>query len=162
MTSPGPQAADRLPFSEETPSDLPRSITFDRRAFTLFEVMIALAVFVIASLGIAQALKSTIDVAIMARDRVILRTQLESRLAFCLAEPPRPGAKRQIKSQEKGGVQFEETLIPYLVKNAEDQELANLFQLTIVATQNDSGKDESEKISLVIYRPEPFREGPEL
>lgn len=118
----------------------------------------ALAVFVLAALGIAQALKGTIDVAILARDRVFLRTQLESRLAFCLAQPPPPGTTRQIKSQDQDGVNFVESLIPYVAKNAQGQDLANLFELTIKARAKNAPEEDTEKISVVIFHPQPFLE----
>ncbi len=129
-----------------------------KRAFTLFEVIVALAVFVLAALGIAQALKGTIDVAIVARDRVFLRAQLESRLAYCLAVPPKPGETRQLKSKDQDGVDFTETLVPFVAKNAQGQDLANLFELTIAATSRAAPKEDAEKISLVIYHPQPFLE----
>lgn len=118
----------------------------------------ALAVFVLAALGIAQALKGTMDVAITARDRVFLRTQLESRLAYCLAQPPPPGTTRQMKSKDQDGVDFVETLVPYVAKNAQGQDLANLFELTIKARAKNAPDEETEKISVVIYHPRPFLE----
>lgn len=125
-------------------------------AFTLFEIMIALAVFALAALGIAEAMQGTIDVAILARDRVLVRTELESRLAVCLAAPPRPGTPRQVKSTRSDRFQIEETVVPYEAKNREGQPLRDLYQLTILAKPKQPG--ESEKVSVILYHPGPFFE----
>lgn len=111
------------------------------RGFTLFEVLIALAVFMLAVVGIAKALDMALQAALEARQRTQCRQQLESRLAYCLADPPQEGAARVIPAEKNNGVRVEETLVPYPAKNAKGEDLHGLKKLRILTksgTQSDS------------------------
>lgn len=124
----------------------------NEKGFTLFETIVALGVFVLAALGLAQAIQGAIDVAILARDRALTRTLLESRLAYNLVDPPRPGAPRKVEIDGPPALRFEETLIPHTTAtNAKGRNLADLYELTILATPQGAG--EPEKISILMHRP---------
>jgi len=117
-----------------------RRINNRGNGFTLFEVLIALAVFMLAVVGIAKALDTALQAALEARQRTQCRQQLESRLAYCLADPPQEGTPRILPAEKNKGVRVEETLTPYAAKNAKDQELQGLKKLKIVTksgTQTD-------------------------
>lgn len=119
----------------------PRTPRRDRRAFTLFEVLIALAVFMLAVIGIAKAIDAALQAALEARQRTACRQQLESRLAFCLAEPPSVGQPRILEAAQNGGVRVEETMEPYPVKNAKGQDVQGIKKLVIKSvcgTQSDT------------------------
>jgi prepilin-type N-terminal cleavage/methylation domain-containing protein len=118
-----------------------------RKAFTLFEVLIALAVFVLAALGIAQAISGTVDAAMAARARSQSRSVIESRLAFCQAMPPKVGERRNV---EVGGWRIEESLRPFSAKNAEGKSVKGLYELKISARE---GKlTNTETISILIHK----------
>jgi len=112
-----------------------------RGGFTLFEIMIALAVFMLAVVGIAKAIDSALQGGIEARRRTQCRQQLESRLSYCLADPPLTGQPRVIEANDNHGVRVEETLEPYAAQNAKGQEIPGLKKLVIktkAGNQSDS------------------------
>jgi len=116
--------------------------------FTLFEVLIALAVFMLAVTGIAIAIDTALQATLDIRQRSLSRSLLESRLAYCLADPP-VGQKRVIEASKNHGVRIEEMMEPYAAKNAQGIAVNGLKKLTITAktgTQTDSA-------SVLLYRP---------
>jgi type II secretory pathway component PulJ len=115
----------------------------DSQAFTLFEVLIALAVFMLAVTGLAVALDTALQVTLEVRQRSFCRAELESRLAYCQAFPPQPGTLRIIPADKNHGIRVEESLVPYQVKNAKGAEVTGLRKLTIKTTsgkQSDSAE----------------------
>lgn len=119
-------------------------------AFSLFEVLIALAVFALAALGIGQAISGSVDAAMAARDRSLFRTALESRLAYCQAFPPKPGEVRRVEGTAPG-LRIEETLELHSAENAKGKPVENLFRLTLTASR-EGGRDQ-EKISILLLQP---------
>lgn len=111
--------------------------------FTLFEVLIALAVFMLAVTGLALALDTALRAALEVRERSFCRTELESRLAFCQANPPQPGTPRILEAAQNHGVRVEETLAPYSAKNRSGVDVVGLQKLTIIATSG-SQSDRAE------------------
>ena len=92
----------------------------DRSGFTLFEVLIALAVFMMAVIGIATALNTAIQSALEVRQRSMLRAELESQLA--------------IRMGDNHGIRVEERLQPLVGKDREGREFQHLARLTISAS----------------------------
>lgn len=119
-----------------------------QRAFTLFEVLIAMGVFALAFIGLAIALESAISAGIETRNMARMRTELESRLAYCQSIPPPPGSDRKIAAKDNHGITIEENLKPFLIKNEEGEELQNLWLLTIKAEANGI----TETAETVIYQ----------
>jgi prepilin-type N-terminal cleavage/methylation domain-containing protein len=114
-----------------------------RGGFTLLEVMMALAVFMLAVVGIAKAIDTALQAGIEARSRAQCRQQLESRLAYCLADPPPPGPTRVIEAAKNRGVRVEESLEPFAARNAKGQEIQGLKKLvikTISGNQSESAE----------------------
>ncbi len=124
-----------------------------RRAFTLFEVLIALTVFALAALGIAQAISGGIDAAMAARNRSLIRTMLESRLAFCQALPPPVGAARPVE-EIPPGFRVREILESFAATNAEGKAVENLFRLTVTAARIGP-PEEVETASILLFQPQP-------
>jgi len=102
--------------------------------FTLFEVLIALAVFMMAVTGLAIALNTALGVALEVRQRSACRAELESRLAYCQAIPPGVGSTRVLEASKNHGVKVEETLVPYAAKNGKGLAVEGLKKLTIKTT----------------------------
>lgn len=117
--------------------------------FTLFEALVALAVFMLAFGGLSLALEAALGGGIEAREAARTRRELESRLAFCLANPPEPGFPRKIEARENRGIKVIEQLEPWEVKNKGGEPLAGLYVLKI-ETAIDGRRDSAET---VIYRP---------
>lgn len=113
------------------------------RGFTLFEVLIALAVFMLAVTGLAIALDTALQAAIEVRQRFLCRTELESRLAYCLANPPPEGTPRILDAAGNHGVRVEETLAAFPARNRAGAEIPGLKKLTII-TKSGSQADQAE------------------
>ena len=116
-----------------------------KRAFTLFEVLVALAVFSFAIGGLAIALESMAQAVLEARERVLSRLQLESRLAYNLVDPPLEG-DRTIKANE---VVTTESMELVELSNAQSQEITGMYRLKITS-QCKKTKDSAE---ILLYRP---------
>jgi prepilin-type N-terminal cleavage/methylation domain-containing protein len=114
-----------------------------RSGFTLFEVLIALAVFMLAVTGLAVALDTALQAALEVRQRSFCRSELESRLAYCQANPPPPGASRILEASRNHGVRVEESLAPYGAKNGKGIEVTGLKKLTIT-TKSGTQSDRAE------------------
>lgn len=119
------------------------------RAFSLFEILIALGIFAFAFMGLALALDTAITAGLEARSTSRMRAELENRLAFSMAQPPDPGVPRIIAAKENRGVEVEETLEPLLAKNREDQDLSGLWLLKIKVGMDDS----EETAETLLYIP---------
>ncbi len=114
-----------------------------RSGFTLFEVLIALAVFMLAVTGLAVALDTALQAALEVRQCSFCRSELESRLAYCQANPPPPGAPRILEASQNHGVRVEESLAPYGAKNGKGIEVTGLKKLTIT-TKSGTQSDRAE------------------
>lgn len=121
----------------------------NRAAFSLFEVLIALAVFAIAVTGLALALEAGIQAALEARGRALARIELESRLAACLVDPPTSG-RRVIEARDNRGIRVEETLVPFEARTTNGDIVPSLWKLTIAA---DFGGPREETADLILYLP---------
>lgn len=111
-----------------------------RGGFTLFEVLLALAVFAVAVVGLITALNTAMEAALEVRHSSLLRQELESRIAYRQAIPL-DGEKFVLEAKDNHGIRIEETLLPYSVKNKDGVDLQNIKKLTITAKmdrQSDS------------------------
>ena len=115
----------------------PRRLAPHPPAFTLFETLIALAIFAIAFVGLLVALDASVQAGIEARHSATLRRALEDRLAFCLVRLPEPDMPRAIEAADNNGIAIVETLEPYIAANVDGIELTGLWLLTITATTAD-------------------------
>lgn len=120
-----------------------------RTGFTLFEVLIALAVFAIAVTGLAIAIESGIRAALDTRSAAAARDVLESRLAVCLADPPM-GAERIIEASTNNGVRVREVMQPQELKTTNDTILPGMWRVSITA---EWGSGQKETADFLLYRP---------
>jgi type II secretion system protein I len=120
-------------------------------AFTLFEVLIALGVFAIAVTGLAIALDSAVMAAFEARERVLARVVLESRLSAAMSDPPLNG-RRVIEARDNNGVRVEETLETFDAKTTNGTPVTGLWKLKVSADwgRRDKGKETAE---ILLFRP---------
>jgi len=126
-----------------------RNRLLQTRGFTLFEVLIALAVFMLAVTGLAIALDTALQAALEVRQRSFCRSELESRLAYCQANPPPEGSPRVLEAARNHGVRVEESLTPFPARNASGAEISGLKKLTIT-TKSGTQTDQAE---ILINRP---------
>lgn len=117
--------------------------------FTLFEVLIALAVFMLAVTGLAVALDTALQAALQVRQRSLCRWELESRLAYCQANPPPEASPRILEAERNRGIRVEESLAAHLARNSAGAELTGLKKLTIVTKAGN----ESDRAEILINGP---------
>ncbi len=123
-------------------------VEFNKRskAFTLFEVLIALAVFAFSVTGLVMALDSMVKAVLETREHALSRLSLESRLAYNLVDPPLSG-NRTLTSH---GVTFTESLTPVNLTDVHGNEISSIYRLKITS--------EYEKITdsaeILLYRPQ--------
>lgn len=129
--------------------DLKKRAEYFNQGFTLFEVLIALAVFMLAVTGLAIALNTALQATLEVRQRSFCRAELESRLAFCQAVPPPVGGTRVLGASQNHGVKVEETLVPYPVKNGQGIEVTGLKKLTIKTTSGN----QTDKAEILLNLP---------
>ena len=116
------------------------------RAFTLFEVLIALGVFAVAVTGLALALQSAVDAALNARSRMLARTMIESRLA----NPPLDG-RREIDGRTNNGIHVLETFEQAEIRDTNNAILPSMWRLKVTAEPARGGTKEIAEI--LVYRP---------
>jgi len=120
------------------------------RAFTLFEVLIALGVFAVAVTGLALALQSAVDAALNARSRMLARTMIESRLASAMANPPLDG-RREIDGRTNNGIHVLETFEQAEIRDTNNAILPSMWSLKVTAEPARGGTKEIAEI--LVYRP---------
>jgi type II secretion system protein I len=120
------------------------------RAFTLFEVLIALGVFAVAVTGLALALQSAVDAALNARSRMLARTMIESRLAAAMANPPLDG-QREIDGRTNNGIHVLETFKQAEIRDTNNAILPSMWTLKVTAEPVRGGIKEIAEI--LVYRP---------
>jgi type II secretory pathway pseudopilin PulG len=120
-----------------------RNLMKRESGFTLFEVLIALAVFMLAVTGLAIALNTALQAILEVRQRSFCRAELESRLAFCQANPPPVGTPRILEASQNHGVKVEESLVPWPVKNAKGLDIQGLKKL-VIKTRSGNQTDGAE------------------
>jgi type II secretion system protein I len=119
------------------------------RGFTLFEVLIALGVFAIAVTGLAIALQSAVEAGLAARERMLARVIIESRLAAAMADPPLDG-KRETEGSKNNGIAVVEEFEPVEIQNTNGAVLPGMWKLSVTAKLKRAGID--ERAEILIYR----------
>ena len=117
-------------------------------AFTLFEVLIALAVFALAVTGLAIALESIVQTALEARQRTLARMELESRLAYDMVDPPIEG-DRTLSAAENHGFEITESATPQELEDGEGNPLQSLYRLKINCKMGNA----TDSMETLIYHP---------
>ena len=118
------------------------------KAFTLFEVLIALAVFCIAVTGLAIGLDTAVQSAIEARQRVLSRIELESRIAYNMVDPPLSG-DRILGASENHGIALQESAAPEQLEDAQNNQITGVYRVKITSKM---GKI-SDSAEILVYHP---------
>ena len=117
-------------------------------AFTLFEVLIALAVFAMAVTGLAMALESIVQTALEARQRTLSRMELESRLAYNMVDPPIE-EDRTLSAAENHGFNITESATQENLEDAEGHPLTGIYRLKISSKIGNN----TDSLETLIYHP---------
>ena len=119
-----------------------------RRAFLLWEVLIASAVFAIAVTGLALALNRLIDANLAATREQRMRTELESRFAMARVDPElQPGATTT--ERDADGIEYVRTVEEFTPENEAGEQLAGILKVTIRARK---GEEALATASLLLLR----------
>lgn len=116
--------------------------------FTLFEVLIALAVFAMAVTGLAIALESIVQTALEARQRTLSRLELESRLAYDMVDPPLEG-DRTLNPAENHGFSITESATQENLEDGEGHPLIGIYRLKISSKMGNA----TDSLETLIYHP---------
>lgn len=116
--------------------------------FTLFEVLIALAVFALAVTGLAIAIQSIVQTALEIRQRTFVRLELESRLAYDMVDPPIEG-DRTLTAEENHGFEIKESATPEEIEDGEGHPLTGIYRLKITSKMGNA----TDSLETLIYHP---------
>ena len=116
--------------------------------FTLLEVIIAMAVFAFAIVGLATALDTSLRSALEVRERSLIRTELESRLAIRQAIPLDQDTF-VLEAKDNHGIRVEEKIEPHPLTDQDGNDVPNIKQLSITATMGS----ESDSASILVNQP---------
>jgi type II secretion system protein I len=122
----------------------------NKRGFTLFEVLVALGVFAIAVTGLAMSLQSAIEAALTARERVLARFVIESRLAAAMTDPPLDG-RREIDGRTNNGISVLETFEQVELRDTNGQIIPGIWKLQVTAELGRGGS--KERAEILVFRP---------
>ncbi len=112
-------------------------------AFTLFEVLIALGVFVLAIGGLTLALNKTAEASALLRDDAEIRQQMASWVDQAMNLPMPLLAQGQKSDRDALGAVYQLSAEPAEIHNRENEELSGLWWVTVQANwTDDSGKQE--------------------
>ncbi|MCS7063776.1 MAG: signal peptidase II [Methylacidiphilales bacterium] len=127
---------------------LPRSIP---KGFSLFEVMLAVTIFALVVMALAQALKSSIESTTLIQREFIVRQLLQNALAAARVEPLRTGSF-PIKTDDPDYT-LEKRVEQLNWQNQDQQPLQGLYQITITASWKEGNDSQQAQASLILYQP---------
>ena len=122
-----------------------------KQGFTVFEVMLALAIFSLVMVSLAVALEKTMDAFVISKKESLIRQNLESHLSQVRQQPLQVGT--QSLGQDNDGVDYESEVKPLELTNQRNVTLVNLYQLIIRARWVENGTKEERLASIYVYQP---------
>lgn len=124
-----------------------------KSGFTLFEILIALAMFSLAIGGLAIALDRIIAAKGMLRDEAEMRQQLESRLDEAMALPIEALAEGRETGPDAKGVKYYVGAEQAEIRNKDDVNLPGLWWVTVRAEWADGAEKQERKEKFLRYKP---------
>lgn len=122
------------------------------RAFILFEVMIAIAIFSIVSLGLAMAMQSTIDASNYLDKQTVIRHGLESIMNEALRKPKRQEMAFSL-SDDLLEIKYRTELESLRLVNVEGESVDDMWVLRAIANYRENGEEREETAELYVHRP---------
>lgn len=124
-----------------------------KSGFTLFEILIALAMFSLAIGGLAIALDRIIAAKGMLRDESEMRQQLESLLDQAMALPVEELANGRETGPDAKGVKYYVSAEQAEIRDKDDAMLPGLWWITVRAEWTDGGEKQERKEKFLRYQP---------
>ncbi len=106
------------------------------RGFTLMEVLVAVAVFAFAVLGLLFALNVTTDAARETLRQQALRAELQNRLARLSVPPYNEGRQ----TEESGGIRYTSEITREQIKDSELTLMEGYWRIRVLAEWKENGK----------------------
>jgi prepilin-type N-terminal cleavage/methylation domain-containing protein len=119
------------------------------RAFTLFEVMMAMGIFGIAVVGMMMALNSGLDAAADARREQAVRAEMENRMAAL--ETRAAGEYEHSMEVKSPPMVITESLRPERVTASDRAVLEGFWRATVVAKWKEGGAERVMQSSFLRY-----------
>ncbi len=115
--------------------------------FTLMEVLVAVAVFAFAVLGLLFALNVTTDAARETLRQQALRAELQSRLARLSVPPYNEGRQ----TEEAGGIQYTLEVAPEQIKAPDNTLMSGYWRIRVLAEWKENGKSYEWDVSHLAF-----------
>ena len=127
----------------------------DRRhasaGFVLWEIMLALIIFVVVAVALTAALQQTLDTSVLLRDESQVRLEMQNLLAEVTSAKLKPG-KSEIQTGD-GRVRYEREIRLVKAKTARGEVLPDLYEIVIKASWKSAGRDRTGSAALTVYQP---------
>lgn len=123
----------------------------NRRAFVLFEAVIAMTAFAIVAVGLVSILRQITRVSAVAQRDTILRQKLEAQFSWERFHGFEE--KNEATRPDEDGVVFETLIEPLEMENIDGVKLDHLFNVTIKATWTESHPPQELIFHQYVYQP---------
>ncbi len=121
------------------------------RAFTLFEVMIALGIFMLVAVGSMNALGALVDSVRLSRQLSSARNRIDQVLSE--ARVIRLPTGRTVLDDEGDGFKITREVAPLLLANDDQESLQNMFKITVLCAWKQGEEERHEEAEIWIYQP---------
>lgn len=123
-----------------------------KRGIALFEVLLALAVFAFAFVGIGRVLGGLVDAAGRAERSRYVRTQMESRLADAKKGFIQP--MREERKPDERGIVYITDIKKAEIRGGEKNVILNgLFTVRVEAIWRQGGEEQVDELETLFYQP---------
>lgn len=123
------------------------------KAFTLFEMLLAMAMFVMAVGGLALAMDRIFSANVTMRRDGEVRQQLESWLDQAMVTPIQTLVEGSESEPDAMGATYKVTAEPAEIRNMEDQELGGLWWVTVRAEWTEGNEKQEWQEKFLRYQP---------
>lgn len=124
-----------------------------KRAFLLFEIILALGVFGLVILALARAMQSTMESMSMGKMESYIREELASRIAQIPLQPIHPGEYQEPEDSRQ--VRYHRTIEPLLLRTREGIQLPRFYRVVWTASWTDSGGERSKSYQIYFHDEDP-------
>jgi prepilin-type N-terminal cleavage/methylation domain-containing protein len=122
-----------------------------KKGFGLLEVMLAVTIFALVVVSLAQALKSTVESSTLIEREHITRQLLQNALNQARVESLTPGTfPIEIKDPN---YTLEKNIRPLELQNKDNQPLQGLYQITVRAFWKEGQDTQQSEASIIVYQP---------
>jgi prepilin-type N-terminal cleavage/methylation domain-containing protein len=121
-----------------------------QRGYILLEMIIALAIFAIAVLGLAKALNNTLQVANTLNREASVMLAMRSFLEETRRKPISDMASTA--QDERLGITLTSEVMPEEVKTAKGEPVTDVYKLTVKASYLAQGKPTDDSLHVLVYQ----------